>query len=72
MLTDIKETLVNEHLRTTFCCIEQSSFNLINSKKDSPLLLIDADLINIFNTRIYNLIFVPQITRFLLADNNLD
>ena len=38
-VNDIKETLVKEHLRTIFFCIKQSSFNLINSKKNSALLL---------------------------------
>ena len=37
--TDIKETLVKEDLRTIFCSIKQSSFNLINSEKGSALLL---------------------------------
>ena len=39
MSTDIKETLVKEDLRTIFCSIKQSSFNLINSEKGSALLL---------------------------------
>ena len=61
--------MAKEDLRIIFCCIEQSSFNLINSKKKIlHYYFIDAVLINIFNTRIHNLIFVPQITQFLLAD----
>ena len=39
MSTDIKETLVKEDLRTIFCSIKQSSFNLTNSEKGSTLLL---------------------------------
>ena len=39
MSTDIKETLVKEDLRTIFCRIKQSSFNLTNSEKGSTLQL---------------------------------
>ena len=52
MLTDIKETIVKEDLRAIFCCIKQSSLNLINNKKEIlHYYFIEAALSDIFTGR---------------------